>query len=205
MFPRLTEACLDQWMTDFEAFKDAFLRYCYTLAKAIGYYPHVDFKALKRIHEDWVARCKIWNEKYIMKNSDGLSHLKILSILLTQMALTEWIAELEVYSSQDAHNEWEYKGTPEEHEESKKDLNAGRGTFLGYQFVSDLLMSFEEARDDKIQPFEYRMTADLEHDFMVFLLWERGHEQDLWLFEVSTFLFFKALLVRDSKPDSTGH
>lgn len=204
MFPHLTEDCLDKWMADYEAFKDAYLRYCYHLSKAIGYYPHVDFKALKRIHENWSSRCVVWADRYIMKDSDSLSHLKVLSILLTQIALNEWVSELEIFDGDGDHNEWEYNGTPEEKEESKKDLNAGRGTFLGYQFISDLLMSFEESRDDKIQPFEYRMTADLEHDFMVFLLWERGHEQDLWLFEVSTFLFFKALLVRDSKPGAVS-
>jgi hypothetical protein len=199
MFHDLNEGCLDEWLSDYEAFKDAFLRYCYFLSKAIGYYPQVDFKALKLIHENWKNRCQIWADQYIMKDSDGLSHLKILSILLSQIALNEWVAELEEFDPEGLHEEGEYNGTPEEHEESKQDLNAGRGTFLGYQFVADLLNSYEESRDDKIQPFVYRMTADLEHDLMVFLLWERGRGQDLFLFEISTFLFFKALFVRDSK------
>jgi hypothetical protein len=121
--------------------------------------------------------------------------------IIPQIALNEWVAGIEEYEATGHEQEGEFAGTPEEWTESRRDLNAGRGTFLGYQFASDVLNSFEQSRDDRVQPYLYRMTLDLEHDFMVFLLWERGHDQDLFLFEMSTFLFFKALFVRDSKSD----
>jgi hypothetical protein len=202
MLPHPTESCLDEWLADYDVFKDAILRYCYAVSKALRYYPYVNFDVLKKVHNDWKASCDSWESRYISQDSNGLSHLKIMTILLAHLALNDWVAGLQEFDPEsDGEHSFEFNGTPEERDSSRKDLNAGRGTFLGYQFVSAILNSFEQSRDDKVQQYEYRMTNDLEHDLMVFLSWERDHQQDKFLFEMALFLFFKALFVRDTREE----
>jgi hypothetical protein len=76
--------------------------------------------------------------------------------------------------------------------ETRKDINGARGTFFAFQFAIAVMNSFEIARDDRAQPFVFRLTDDLEHDLMVYLLSER---RDF----MAMFLIFKALYARDNK------
>ena len=112
-----------------------------------------------------------------------------MGLLLFSLGKVEWAAELEEFDAGEAHDEWEYNGTPEEREESRLDLNAGRGTFLALQFVFAILNGFEAARDDRLEPFKFRLTHDLEHDLMVYLLSERRDD-------MAIFLILKALYAR---------
>jgi len=198
MFSALNQDCLDQWLADYEHFRRDFLHFCYFISKGCGYYPHVDFGLLETAHKEWIALYEVWESKYLMGTSNGLSHLKIMALLLFSLAQVEWVKDLEEFDPSDDRREGEYNGTPEEREESRKDINAGRGTFLAFQFVSAILNAFEEARDDRVQPFQHRLTPDLEHDFMVYLLSERREP-------MAIFLIFKALYVRDEKPKATSN
>jgi hypothetical protein len=188
----LDENCLDRWLGSYDAFKDDFLRHCYFISKACGYYPQVSFQNLKVAHGKWCAECQVWESHYVMADSVGLSHLKIMAILLVSMAGIDWVQELEEYDPSGNRDDGEFIGTAEELEESRRDINAGRGTFLAFQFAMDVLNAFEMSRDDRKQPFEFRLTTDLEHDLMVFLLSERRDA-------MAIFLFFKALYARDEK------
>jgi hypothetical protein len=127
-----------------------------------------------------------------MPDSDGLSHIKIMAILLFALAQVDWVHELEEFNATDDRREGEYNGTPEEKEESRRDINAGRGTFLALQFVLAILNSFEEARDDRQQEFVFRLTHEIEHDLMVFLLSERRDD-------MAIYLILEALYARDPK------
>jgi|GEM_PF-1717798 len=188
----LDENCLDAWLESYDAFKDDFLRYCYFISKACGYYPHVNFPKLKVAHAAWFSDCQVWENKYVMKDSNGLSHLKIMSILLVSLASVEWVNELEEFDPQGNHDEGEFVGTAEEREETRKDINAGRGTFFAFQFAIAVINSFETSRDDRVQEFMFRLTPDLEHDLMVYLLSERRDA-------MAVFLILKALYARDMK------
>lgn len=125
-------------------------------------------------------------------DSDSLSHIKIMAILLFVLAQNEWVHALEEFESDSDHREGDYNGTPEEREESRRDINAGRGTFLALQFVFAILNSFEQARDDRQQEFLFRLTHELEHDIMVYLLSERRDD-------MAIYLMLEALYARDPK------
>jgi hypothetical protein len=188
----LDENCLDKWLESYDAFKDDFLRYCYFISKACGYYPHVNFSKLKVGHGAWCADCQIWENKYVMKDSNGLSHLKIMAILLVSLASVDWVQDLEEFDPEGRRDEGEFVGTAEEREETRLDINAGRGTFFAFQFAIAIINSFEISRDDRAQEFVFRLTPDLEHDLMVYLLSERRDA-------MAVFLIFKALYARDTK------
>jgi hypothetical protein len=83
-----------------------------------------------------------------------------------------------------------FAGTADEKEEVRKDINAGRGTYLGFQFVLLVMNWFEEARPDCREEFVFRLTPDMEHDFLHYLLSEARSD-------VATFLVLKALYARD--------
>jgi hypothetical protein len=193
----VSATCLDEWLADWDIFRVDFLDHCYAISKSVGYYPDVNFPALQEAHRTWVERCREWSDNFVMA-SDGLSHFKLMSILLVQLVWADWINDLHDYVL--GEREPEYAGTEEERVESRKDLNAGRGAFLGFQFVMNVLSAFEAARLDRVQPFELRLTLDFEHDFMVFLLAERDRAKTLFLFEMSTYLILTALYLRDPKP-----
>jgi len=192
MFPQLTADCLDRWLADYDQFRPDFLLFCYTLSKACGYYPQVDFVSLKAAHAEWGARCNVWQAEYVMRDSDGLSHTKIMAILLYALSQVEWVAELEEFNPEGDRREGEYNGTPQEREESRRDINSGRGTFLTLQFVLAILNAFEEARDDRQQEFVFRLTHELEHDLMVYLLSERRDD-------MAIYLILESLYARDPR------
>ncbi|RXH32420.1 hypothetical protein XH84_14655 [Bradyrhizobium nanningense] len=182
---------MGNWLGSYDAFKDDFLHYVYFLSKGCGYYPHVDFPKLKIAHAGWCAECQLWESNYVMKDSNGLSHLKIMSILLVSLASVEWVQELEEYDPTGGHDEGEFAGSSDAMRETRLDINAGRGTFFAFQFVVAVINSFEISRDDKCQKFEFRLTSDLEHDIMVWLLSERRDP-------MAMFLILKSLYIRDS-------
>lgn len=186
----LDEHCLDNWLSDYEAFRREFLEYVYFYSKALGYYPQVDFEKLKAAYDSWVAEVGIWQQSLVMPNSNGLSHLKIMAIMLTNLASVDWVKELEDFDPTNDRREGDFHGTVEEQQETRDDIDGGRGTFLAYQFTMDILNSFESSRDDRTEPFKFRMTTDLEHDIMVFLTSDRRDS-------IAVFLIFKALYARD--------
>jgi hypothetical protein len=185
---QLTPACLDEWLADADHFRVDFLSFCYPIVKALGYYFEFDQAALHAAHADWKSRCETWEKSYIMPDSDGLSHLKIMAILLDKLTTVPWLTV--AYDRDSSADGFEFNGSELQREECRKDFNAGREAYLGFQFVIQVLNWFERARIDRKPPFAYRMTHDLEHDFMVYLLSERREE-------MAIFLFFKALYVRD--------
>lgn len=193
MFKHLTDDCLDRWLGDFDEFRVDFLQQAVMLCKAVGYHFDFDQAKLLAAHTKWKATCDVWEQSLLMPDSNGLSHLKIMAILLVQLAELDWVKNLYEYDPDNENLPFEFAGTAAQKREVRKDINAGRGTFLAFQFAMQVLNWFEAARDDRIQPFEFRLTSDLEHDLMVYLMSPRRDE-------MATFLIFKALYVRDPKP-----
>lgn len=180
--------CLDKWLASYDEFSYAFLRECYLMSKALGYYPDIDFAALKIAHANWAAQCPLWEKTRMMPNSHGLSQIKVLSILLFQLSCVEWVTCLREY---DASGQGiEFPGTVAERDEARKDLAGGGGTYLAFQFTILLVNWFEFRRTDRLQKFEFRLTTALEHDIMVYLLSEQRDE-------LAVYLILHALYTRD--------
>lgn len=179
------------WLSDVNQFCIDLKRHSSHLGYNAGYQIAFDTDnpdKLKVAHENWHAQCDLWQSSYVMPNSDGLSHLKIMAILLYQLASVEWVRD--IYEWDDAASLVIF-GRDRDREENRQDICAGRGTYLGFQFVISVLDIYEGARiGDRAQPFLSRLTSDLEHDLIVYLMSERRDE-------MATFLILKALYARD--------
>jgi hypothetical protein len=189
----LTTDCLDRWAQSFDDFRLDFLHYCHPLTKAGGYSFTFNQSVMKAAHERWVEACSTWEKAFIMPNSQGLSHLKMMALLLHALSCEEWVRELCDFDSELERDGHVFTGDEDDLEEFRRDINAGRGTYLAFQFCTQVINWFENGRIDRKQPFEVRLTNDLEHDFMVYLLSERREP-------MAIFLILKALYVRDAKP-----
>lgn len=190
MTVRLDAGSMDRWLSEFDSFRYDFLRHNSALAKAVGYSFDADTKALERVHADWGARCREWQTSRL-QGAGHLSLIKIGSLLLYELASVEWLRELHEYTPV-PKDDLIFAGAPDQRVEIRHDMAAGRGTYFAFQFVIGVLNWFEAARIDRHSEFEFRMTPDLEHDLMVYLL-SKKHE------EMGIFLALKALYVRDAK------
>ena len=187
----LTPECLSRWKSSFDDFRYDFLSFCHPLTKAGGYYLFFNQALMNTAHSSWVAECERWEAAYIMPDSNGLSHLKTLSILLYCFACVEWVRDFEEFDPESERDGYIFNGSSEDYEEFRGALNAGRGTYLVFQFCIQVINWYEAGRIDRRQKFELRLTHDLEHDIMVYLLSERRDP-------MAIFLFLKALYVRDA-------
>lgn len=190
MYEHINAGCLERWLSDPADFRYDFLRQCQFLCKAVGYSFTFDGEAFRIIHENWRAQCEYWKKERVAQDADGLSHLKVLAILLHQLASLEWVKQLTEFDPAEDGLEKAFAGTPAEREEVRKDINAGRGTYLGFQFIILVMNWFEVARPDCREEFHFRLTSDIEHDFMHYLLSEGATD-------VAVYLFLKALYARD--------
>jgi len=181
MYESLTEKCLDDWLGDYATFRRSFIGYSDPVAKVCGYRLEINDSNLRSAHAQWVSICDVWERSYLMTDSDGLSHTKILALLLYTLAQIDWLPSIYEHDSADLDRKFEFAGNPEELEETRKDINAGRGTYFALQFVLLVMNWFEKARADRLGLFEYRMTVDLEHNLMVYLLSERRDEMAVYL------------------------
>ncbi|WP_143596131.1 hypothetical protein [Tistlia consotensis] len=184
----LTRDCLDEWLGNFSEFKYYFLRHCQIMAKAVGYYFDFDESALKVAHDNWRSRCELWESEWVMSDSSGLSHLKMMAILLYQLATVDWVND--IYEYDPSADGIIFNGSDSEKAEARLDLNAGRGTYLAFHFTIHVINWFESVRDDRKDIFVFRMTPELFHDLMVYLLSPRREE-------MAIFLALKCLYARD--------
>ena len=185
---------LKNWQTDREAFSAFFVRQSQFVANSVGYFVQVDEARLAAAHAAWAAACVHWKNERVDPKSNGLSHVKVLSLLLHHLVSNEWCSEL-FEGGSGAQDEERWKGKVDLREQIRKCLRAGRGKYLAFQFVIRLINWFETHRTDWSGQFSFRLTPDLEHDLMVYFASEK---QD----ELSTYLIMKALY---SRPGETGN
>jgi len=180
------------WQTDFDDFAQFFVRRSHALANSVGYEIAPDHERLKTAHAAWAAACRHWRAERVDPKSDGLSHVKVLSLLLHHLVSSDWCPE--VFEG-GAGSTGRWKGKEHIKDKIRHCVAAGRGKYLALQFVIQLINWFETHRIDRIEPFKFRLTPDLDHDLMVYFASEK---QD----ELSTFLILKALY---SRPGETGN
>lgn len=188
----LTEKEIDDWLKDFTSFSSYLTFRAGDLCKSVGYHFEVDQEALRSAHNEWVALCEYWLKSKLMPNSNGLSHLKLMALLLYALCKFDWVKVLLEWS---ANNDGSaFDGTPEERRELQRDINKARGKFLAYTFAIDVIEWFEQGREDRVEEFVPRMTHDMEHDLLAYLM--AGNVDPIGL-----FLILKALYVRTDKAE----
>ena len=129
-----------------------------------------------------------------MAGSNGLAQLKVFAILMHHLAQVPWVKSLEEFDFENSRDsqKYEFAGNAEDLQNTRADINAGRGAFLGYQFCMAHIRWCEINRTDKAEPFVFRMTEELEHNFLSYLLSEKRDS-------MAIYLFLEALFVRDDK------
>jgi hypothetical protein len=183
---------LSIWRADYGLFSQFFLARARRFCNRFGYILYADDEALKIAHASWAAACDHWQKERVPADSGPLSHIKVLSLLLHHLVSAKWAPNFQDALSKDSKL-WAGKENVRDH--VRTCLNAGRGNYLAFQFVITIINSFETIRDDRSEPFIFRLTSDLEHDLMVYFASEK---QD----ELSTYLILKALY---SRPGGNGN
>lgn len=179
---------LDEWLESFDSFEYALNFYTKNFAKAFGLYFDSDRAFLEVAHRNWRAECELWEKTLLMPNSNGLSHLKTVAILLHSLIAQDWVLKLREFDGGDRDG-FDFTGNDAEREETRKDINGGGGRFLGFTFVIAVIDWYEAGRTDKVEAFVPRITDDLAHDLMVYLSSGKADA-------VAIFLILKALYVR---------
>lgn len=192
---RLTEQCLDQWAANFDDFCHDFLFYTQSYSKVVGYWFKHDGASLKIAHANWVAQCERWEKTLVMPDSKGLSHIKMMAILLTELASLEWLADLLEFDGDD-RNGYDFNGTAQEREDVRGDIRGAGGTYLAFEFALAVINYFEANRVDRVGPFMFRATPDVIHDTLVYLVSDKRDA-------VSTFLILNAMYTRPG--NGNGH
>lgn len=194
---RLTQNCLDDWLENYDAFTAPFLFYATNYAKSVGYAFDTDFESLEIAHCNWVAQCHFWEKTLVMPNSKGLSHIKMMAILLTELSSIEWMKDLVEFDGEERKG-GAFLGTPDERAETRADIAGGGGTFLAFEFAITVINYFEAKRIDREGPFCFRATQDVLHDILVYLSSEYRHA-------MSTFLILTALYARPHEPSASAN
>lgn len=192
---RLTEDCLDKWAANYNDFSFDFLLFAQSYTKVVGYWFEHDGKSLEIVHANWVAQCERWEKTLVMPDSKGLSHIKMMAILLTELASLEWLSTLHEYDGED-RNGYDFNGTAGERDDVRGDIRGAGGTYLAFEFAMLVINYFEEHRIDRVGRFVFRATPDVIHDTLVYLLSDKRDA-------VSTFLVLNAMYTRPN--NGNGH
>jgi hypothetical protein len=181
-------ARLQNWQTDYDDFATLFVRRAHILANSVGYEIRPNHERLKTAHAAWAAACKHWKEEKIDPQSHDLSQIKVLGLLLHHFVSTDWCPDL-FEGGTGAPESTRWKGKEHIKEYVRKCIANGRGQYLTFQFVIQMINWFETYREDRTDEFKFRLTPNLEHDLMVYFA---SDKQD----ELSTFLILQALYAR---------
>lgn len=185
---------LDAWRSSAESFQEDLLVQSYALAKAVGLKFEFNQSALRAAHHEWVGNCGEWEAQHKAEGSDGLSHLKILALLLHNLAAHPWVRPDTVERYERRESDLEFNGTPGQRKTVRQNIIDGEGVCLALEFVFYCLNWFEHRRIDRLGPFEFRLTRALKHDLMVFLSGSGSSG-------AAVYLILKALYARHPKPE----
>lgn len=176
-------------MEDFEVFQADFTRYCRQIAEGVGVRIHWDEAKLRDAHKAWCSRCAYWKSERVPSGSDGLSHVKILALLLFQLSEFSWVTVVEACEPTAPGLGNPYTGTGADFDLVRADIVDAEGTYLGFQFAINSITTIEREREDRLEPYIFRITPDFEHDILAYMLSEARDEFAL-------YLMLKALFVR---------
>ncbi|KEQ07024.1 hypothetical protein [Pseudorhizobium pelagicum] len=186
----------DAWQADYDEFNYAFRNYCFLQFRA--YSIHADFvpNVTRQIHAMWIESCQRWLNKETDAHTRKLSYLKRASLLLHALVSLQFIGNV----GEHEYNEEEkviFRGPPEAYASSRQDLIDAREIVLALDFVLNIIHYFELNRIDRAEEFRPRLTVDMRHDLIGYLLSGRAEEKAI-------YLILKALYLRHSSGGSAN-
>lgn len=187
------ESTLYEWLTDYDGFSYEFKRFIFQITQAFGLDCRFDSNTLRLAHAKWKEDCEVWRTQHFAGEADALSHIKVAALLLHNLASSPFIAGLYDHEFT-TEPEYHFSGTPEQYDEARQDLISAREVILSLDFCISIICWYEERRIDRTDPHVFRMTVDLRHDIISYLV-SRQSEQK------AVYLILKALFIR--RPLST--
>ncbi|GAB2206050.1 hypothetical protein ROS1_28660 [Roseibium sp. ROS1] len=181
---------LDEWLDNFEEFNYDFRRFCFVCMKVYGVYGDFIPNTLKQIHEQWVESHQDWLDNEIHESTTELSHLKICALLLYALCSEPFFGNLYEHEYHE-DIDYSFNGPEELFEKAKQDLIDGREAIVALDFCTLIINWFEANRIDKSSPYTQRMTEDMRHDILSYLVADAFDRK-------SIYLILKALYLRPS-------
>lgn len=182
---------LYDWQSDYDAFNYAFKRFCFQIAQAFSLDVQFDSNALKLVHEKWAADCEIWRTQHFPGETAALSHIKVAALLLHNLSISPYIGQVKPHQF-NSERHYSFSGSAAQLEEAKADLVAARDVVLALDFCLSVICWYEENRIDRVEAFVFRMTPDLRHDVLSYLVSRQTDPKAL-------YLILKALFIRTKK------
>ncbi len=187
---------LDEWLHDYESFNYAFRRFCFAHFRVHSV--HADFvpNVTRQIHQQWVDDHADWLEKETSEETTTLSHVKICALLLHGLVSESFLGNMYDHLY-DEIDKYEFRGTEDDQKKAKNDLVDGREIVLALDFVILIIDWYERNREDKSAAYSQRMTPDMRHDLISYLLSGDLNRKSL-------YLILKALYLRPADAGATN-
>lgn len=193
MFEFNAEA-FDSWESEYDEFNYAFRKFCFMQFRAYGVHAEFVPNVTRQIHTMWLESCTRWLNKETDAKTEKLSYLKRASLLLTALVSTPFLGHV-VEHDYDEDAKVIFRGPPEVYASSRQDLIDAREVVLALDFVLLIIHYFEINRIDRVEEFKVRLTVDMRHDLISYLLSGKAEEKSL-------YLILKALYLRHSSGGS---
>ncbi|UQR61632.1 hypothetical protein LRP30_33140 [Bradyrhizobium sp. C-145] len=171
---------LYDWLSDYDSFAYAFKRYCFQITRALSLAIDFDSNTLKLVHEKWSADCEIWRTQHFPQDTEALSHAKVGALLLYNLALNPYISTVRLH---DFNEELQYRftGNAAQLEAARADLIAAREVVLAFDFCLAVICWYEENRVDRKELFVLRLTPELRHDILSYLVSRQTDPKAIYL------------------------
>ncbi|SCX04032.1 hypothetical protein DSM25558_0603 [Agrobacterium sp. DSM 25558] len=186
----------EAWQSDYDEFNYAFRKYCFLQFRA--YSIHAEFvpNVTRQIHTMWCESCNRWLSKETDAQTSRLSYLKRASLLLSALVSLQYLGNV-VQHDYNEEDKVTFRGPPEIYASSRQDLIDAREVVLALDFVLNIIHYFEENRIDRAEDFKPRITIDMRHDLIGYLLSGKSEEKAI-------YLILKALYLRHSAGGSAN-
>jgi len=186
----------ETWHSDYDEFNYAFRKYCFLQFRAYGVKAEFVPNVTKEIHTGWVDSCQRWLTKETDDTTQKLSYLKRASLLLNSMVSLQFLGNFAEHEY-DEEAKVEFRGPTDLYTSSRQDLIDARDIVLALDFVLNIIHYFEENRIDRAEPFRLRLTVDMRHDLIGYLISGKTDEKAI-------YLILKALYLRHSAGGSAN-
>ncbi|MCW1842923.1 hypothetical protein [Prosthecomicrobium hirschii] len=159
---------LEVWLSDYEAFNYDFKRFCFLQFRAFSVRAKFVPNMLREAHTEWVRQRDSWLAVEAHPETEELSHIKVVSLLLTSLNryFIESLYEHEYNEDEKVHIDLPSR----EYQSAREDLIAVPEAILAFDFCLNIIYWYEFNRVDRSAPFESRLTADMRHDIITYLV-----------------------------------
>jgi hypothetical protein len=181
---------LYDWLSDFDSFNYEFRRFCFQIGQAFGLDLQFDGNTLRLVHQKWHDDCENWRTQHFPgEPAAALSHIKVSALLLHHLSAAPFFSAVYDHEYTSDLN-YTFCGSPAQYDEARSELIAAREAILSFDFCLAIICWYEERRIDREQAYTFRMTRDLRHDMISYLVSRKTDPKALYLILKALFIRF---------------